>query len=103
MWFMVLCRILNYKCISVCECIPIGVYVFVCIHVYVRVNMYVFTCVCIRLRCAFTWIYCPRWSDSAINGHCADLLRALLLLFTVKVVSITHPRQRPRQRPHVAL
>ena len=47
----------------------------------------------------FTRIYCQQSSDPEINDRCADLLRTLSLLFTVKAVSIIYLRQRP----HVAL
>ena len=52
-----------------------------------------------KLSTSTTWIYFQRSYDSAINDLCADLLRALPLLFTEKAVSIIYPIQRP----HAAL
>ena len=66
---------------------------------WLRAEPRILCCCAIRLRCVFTWNYCQQSSNSAINNRCADLLRALSLLFAEKAVAIVHPGQRP----HVSL
>ena len=56
-----------------------------------RIEPRILCCCVIHIRCVFTWIYCQRSLNSAINDRCADLLRALPLLFTEKVASTVYP------------